>query len=755
MKKRREVRLRYKKERVVFSDVLPYELPIIFSNRYFYRFLIKYDIYAQRGKDESFIAKWRDNIPEGVRGILAVLFQVNYSNLSGKTEWNLNQATIPFTYSIRHKPSKARCLSVMHPADQIKVVEFYDKYKDTIIYLCSKSSFSIRRPQKVASYFFYKDRLHHILLGKKMDSVEMFFNEYENLKTFFSYKDYTNVYKFYEHYRYQRAEKKFSHLLRLDIQTCFESIYTHSIAWAINGGVDSYKDTFRGKDGSIGAVWDSLMQGMNYLETNGIIIGPEFSRLFAEVILQYVDQRVEQELLLKHEYRHKVDYECYRYVDDYFFFFNDEEVKEKAVCLLEDFLKEFKLSLSQEKLHEMERPFITNITKAKLGIDSLIQEYIRFHQDAIASRDPMSSEGGDADDDVDADDDGDTDTDQSEGCSEKVDADKVKKCLGSKVSFRLRATTFNAKFKAICEGSGVASKDVANYTIACIASRIEKSLKAFDRIYKPLAFTKAGRLLRGSVCDEGLAKKLKHMEKMLSSYLYEVIDVLFFIHSGSRRVNTSLKVFQALNHIIVYLDNHYQVGKKKDRELVMRFSEYARELVFKKIHDEVALLFSYDPIDSRLQLETLYFLIILRSLDRKYRLSSSELGKYLGLGGPALFSGLNAIALIVLLYYMGNNTEFIDLKKKLIQGIKDKYNSTPETRRRKMAEFAILTLDLATCPFVERGDKLEFLKLMGLEEDQAEQARSLLEKQKFMFTKWTGVNVTKELSAKISQEVYS
>lgn len=104
MKKRREVRLRYKKERVVFSDVLPYELPIIFSNRYFYRFLIKYDIYAQRGKDESFIAKWRDNIPEGVRGILAVLFQVNYSNLSGKTEWNLNQATIPFTYSIRHKP---------------------------------------------------------------------------------------------------------------------------------------------------------------------------------------------------------------------------------------------------------------------------------------------------------------------------------------------------------------------------------------------------------------------------------------------------------------------------------------------------------------------------------------------------------------------------------------------------------------------------------------------------------------------------
>lgn len=749
MRRRRKIRLRYKKERVVFSDVLPYELPIIFSNRYFYRFLIKYGVYAQRGKDGDFVARWRADIPEGVRSILAVLFQENYSNRSSETECKLDRATIPFVYGIRHKPSKARRLAIMHPTDQIKVVEFYDKYKDAIIYLCSKSSFSIRRPQKVASYFFYKDRLHHILLGKKMDSVEMFFNEYENLKTFFSYKDYTNVYKFYEHYRYQRAEKKFSHLLRLDIQACFESIYTHSIEWAINGGVDSYKDTFQRKDGSIGAVWDSLMQGMNYQETNGIIIGPEFSRLFAEVILQYVDQRVEQELL-KLGYRHKVDYECYRYVDDYFFFYNNEEVKGKVVCLLEDFLKEFKLSLNQEKMHEMERPFITNITRAKLEIDLLIQEYIRLHQDATASRDPMSSEEEDTDDVADT-----TVSEQPEDFLGRVDADKVKKSLESKVFFKLRATDFNAKFKAICEGNGVASKDVANYTIACIASRIAKSLTAFDRIYKPLAFAKADKLSNSSVCDEELERKLQRMEKMLSSYLYEAIDVLFFIYSGNKRVNTSLKVFQALNHIIVYLDSHYQVGKKKDGKFVVRFSEYAREFVFKKIHDEVALLFSYDPIDSRLQLETLYFLIILRSMNRKYRLSSSELSKYLGLGGSAPFRELNAIALIVLLYYMGNNTEFIDLKKELIKGVKTKYKSTPEIRRRKMAEFAILTLDLATCPFLKRGDKLEFLKRMGLGKDQAEQACSLLEKQKFMFTKWTGVNVTKELSAKISQEVYS
>ena len=30
-----------------------------------------------------------------------------------------------------------------------------------------------------------------------------------------------------------------------------------------------------------------------------------------------------------------------------------------------------------------------------------------------------------------------------------------------------------------------------------------------------------------------------------------------------------------------------------------------------------------------------------------------------------------------------------------------------------------------------------------------------MKQQKFIFTKWTGIDITKELNAKISQEVYS
>ena len=165
----------------------------------------------------------------------------------------------------------------------------------------------------------------------------------------------------------------------MDVQNCFDSIYTHSIAWAINGGVDIYKDTFEGKcDGSVGVLWDKMMQEMNYNETNGIVIGPECSRIFAEVIMQYVDQMVEQQLLIK-GYRNKVDYECYRYVDDYFFFYNSEAVKVDAEQLFQMYLKEFKLSLSQEKNKTFERPFVTEITKAKIAIDDLLNNTVKLY----------------------------------------------------------------------------------------------------------------------------------------------------------------------------------------------------------------------------------------------------------------------------------------------------------------------------------------------------------------------------------------
>jgi len=78
---------------------------------------------------------------------------------------------------------------------------------------------------------------------------------------------------------------------------------------------------------TFGYKFDKLLMDLNYNETNGIVIGPEFSRIFAEIILQRIDlhvlRRTEEQGL-----KHKTDYEVFRYVDDYFLFCNDEHVKD-------------------------------------------------------------------------------------------------------------------------------------------------------------------------------------------------------------------------------------------------------------------------------------------------------------------------------------------------------------------------------------------------------------------------------------------
>ena len=179
MKRRKKIKLQYKKERVVFSDILPYELPIIFSNRYFYRFLVNNKIAICNINSKDCNVSWSNEMPDGARFIMAILMNMNASPLLTCHEYKYNEfKSIPFVYNVQHKPTKPRQLAIVHPINQIKVVEFYNKYKDAIIYLCSKSNFSMRKPQKVASYFFYKDRLHHILLGRKTDKMEMYFKEY-------------------------------------------------------------------------------------------------------------------------------------------------------------------------------------------------------------------------------------------------------------------------------------------------------------------------------------------------------------------------------------------------------------------------------------------------------------------------------------------------------------------------------------------------------------------------------------------------
>ena len=136
--KRKRIKLRYKKERVVFSDVLPYELPITFTNRFFYRFLVKNEVEYEINPLEHKKCKlrWKQGMNIGVRQVLAILFDSKEVMDEKVTQINVrNESSIPFTYRIMHKRGKYRELAVIHPADQIKMVSFYEKYKSLLLLL--------------------------------------------------------------------------------------------------------------------------------------------------------------------------------------------------------------------------------------------------------------------------------------------------------------------------------------------------------------------------------------------------------------------------------------------------------------------------------------------------------------------------------------------------------------------------------------------------------------------------------------------
>ena len=728
--KKKKIRLKYKKERVLLCDVLPYELPFTFSNRGFYRYLVRNQIRIDDG-----LVKWGNHISAGALAVLA--FIVNKSVADLQTIGNClnlekNKQRIPFTYNILHKPNKFRELTVIHPLNQMQMVDFYEKYKSVLLYFTNLDRFSLRHPNKVACYFFYKDRLHNKLLGKKADKIELFFNEYENLKSYFSYERYNNIYRFYEDYRYQRAEKKFTHLQKFDVQSCFDSIYTHSISWAIGGGKTSFKENFKGSDHSFGGVWDELMMEMNYNETNGIVIGPEFSRLFAEVILQHIDKRVDTSLSDKHGFKFNKDYVCYRYVDDYFFFYNDQKVCDQAMLLFTNVLKEFKMTISSEKTDCIERPFITDISRAKQQIDRLIDENLKLKMNEL---------------DIDETED-DVDKDYVEE-DVSISAERVNKAMNTKFSWYFSSNMFNAEFKSILKSCNVKSKDVVNYTLARVATRLNRDLLKFIRKHKVLSVAMDGD--SGNFDKAEIAKVRNRMEVSLGKFIVNLIDSVFFLYAGSQRVNTTLKMMDILNLIIITFDSNYEDNS------VQRFTQEMRDYIFSKIHNEVSLVFQRTRHDENAQIETLYLLLIIKRLRSKYRLSEFEIKRYMGNTNDEgfTFPKLNAIAIEILLYYFGNEQRFFELKNELMNSVIKKYKDVSEKTRKISTELVILTLDLMTCPYIKKEVKNKIGELMGIKKDDVHAMMRYLKKHKTMFMRWEGIDITKELNAKVSQEVYA
>lgn len=148
---------------------------------------------------------------------------------------------------------------------------------------------------------------------------------------------------------------KYAYFIKTDYKACFDSIYTHTYTWLI--GKDSIDTKEFDNNSNIYSTIDRVLQNINARRSNGIVVGPEFSRMIAELMLQFIDVGVNSRLLNSGVICGQ-DYNVYRYVDDIFIFAKTEELANLIVEMYSELARKYLLRLNESKLYRSKVPFV-------------------------------------------------------------------------------------------------------------------------------------------------------------------------------------------------------------------------------------------------------------------------------------------------------------------------------------------------------------------------------------------------------------
>ncbi|MHC1719129.1 MAG: RNA-directed DNA polymerase [Clostridiaceae bacterium] len=231
------------------------------------------------------------------------------------SEINCRVPSEPMTFSGYKNSNGRRKFSVPNPYHYCKAVEAIVKNSDGIFDILNKNKVSLMCPQKHSpkKNESYNKRTSNISESQKI--IEPLFQN--------------NLFE-----------------IRLDIASCFDSIYTHSVAWAIHTKAVAKKNK---TNELFGNVLDSCLQAMNYGQTNGILVGNAVSRIISEIILCKVDESVQKRLP-------NITYK--RFVDDYLIYTKDGFEIKNIIAVFRQELSKYELALNENKIKVFESPFV-------------------------------------------------------------------------------------------------------------------------------------------------------------------------------------------------------------------------------------------------------------------------------------------------------------------------------------------------------------------------------------------------------------
>lgn len=135
-----------------------------------------------------------------------------------------------------------------------------------------------------------------------------------------------------------------NHALAADISRFYGTLYTHAIPWGLHTKAWSKANLNNAAvyDPSLGARLDKAVRKGQDNQTIGIPVGPDTSRIIAEIVAVSIDAQVQTELSLSPD-------SIVRNVDDWYIGFDNAGQAEEAVAVLAAVARHYELEIHPEK----------------------------------------------------------------------------------------------------------------------------------------------------------------------------------------------------------------------------------------------------------------------------------------------------------------------------------------------------------------------------------------------------------------------
>lgn len=159
-----------------------------------------------------------------------------------------------------------------------------------------------------------------------------------------------------------------NHALLADISRFYGTLYTHAIPWGLHTKTWA-KDNLNTPiyEASLGARLDKAVRKGQDNQTIGIPVGPDTSRIIAEIVAVSIDARVQTELSLSAD-------SIVRNVDDWYIGFDNAGQAEEAIAVLASAARDYELEIHPEK---------TKVVHASIEVQPIWPTALR--QSAISS----------------------------------------------------------------------------------------------------------------------------------------------------------------------------------------------------------------------------------------------------------------------------------------------------------------------------------------------------------------------------------